>query len=99
MAYIAHVVPGVWCGEVGRCDARVFVLFVSSRSGIVSNSNAGAITDHSQSAKDKDPYFKSLFYTKDTGHRKPVHICLNGLSTPGDVGIINIFIIVATKCA
>ena len=23
MAYIAHVVTGVWCGEVGICDARV----------------------------------------------------------------------------
>ena len=22
-AYIAHVVTGVWCGEVGICDARV----------------------------------------------------------------------------
>ena len=32
----------------------VCVLFVSSRSGIVFNSNAGAITDHSQSAKDID---------------------------------------------
>ena len=35
----------------------VCVLFVSSRSGIVFNSSAGAITDHSQSAKDIDPYF------------------------------------------
>ena len=23
MGYIAHVVTGVWCGEVGICDARV----------------------------------------------------------------------------
>ena len=34
------------------------VLFVSSRSGIVFNLSAIAITDHSQSAKDIDPYFK-----------------------------------------
>ena len=59
MAYIAHVVTGVWCGEVGICDARVYALFVSSRSGIVFNPSAGAITDYSQSAKDIDPYFKS----------------------------------------
>ena len=37
----------------------MFVLLVSSRSGIVFNPSAGAITDHSQSAKDIDPYFKS----------------------------------------
>ena len=37
----------------------VCVLFVSSRSGIVFNPNAGAITDQSQSAKDIDQYFKS----------------------------------------
>ena len=59
MAYIAHVVTGVWCGEVGLCDARVCTVFVSSRSGIVFNPSAGAIIDHSQSAKDIDPYFKS----------------------------------------
>ena len=37
----------------------VCVLFVSSGSGIVFNPSAGAITDHSQSAKDIEPYFKS----------------------------------------
>ena len=37
----------------------VCVLIVSSRSGIVFNQSAGAITEHSQSAKDIDPYFKS----------------------------------------
>ena len=47
---------------------------MSSRSGIVLNSGAGAITDHSQSAKDIDPYFKSQLYVKDPGHRKPVLI-------------------------
>ena len=46
----------------------VCVLFVSSRSGIVFNPNAGAITDHSQSAKDIDPYFKSQLYVEDPGH-------------------------------
>ena len=59
MAYIAHVITGVWWSEVGICDARVCVLFVSSRSGIVFNPSASAITIHSQSAKDIDPYFKS----------------------------------------
>ena len=57
MAYIANIVTGVWCGEVGMCAARG-VLFVSCRSGIVFNPSAGAITDHNQSAKDIDLYFK-----------------------------------------
>ena len=83
MAYIAHVVTGVWCGEVGICDARV-VLFLSSRSGIVFNPSAGAITDHCQSAKDIDPYFKSHLYVEDPGHRNPVLILPNGLSKPGE---------------
>ena len=58
----------------------VCVLFVSSRSGIVFNSSAGAITDHSQSAKDIDTYFKSQLYVEDPGQRKPVLILPNGLS-------------------
>ena len=41
------------------------VLFLSSRSGVVFNPSAGAITDHSQSAKDIDPYFKSQLYVED----------------------------------
>ena len=28
MAYIAHAVTGVWCGEVGICDARVYTVCV-----------------------------------------------------------------------
>ena len=52
----------------------VCVLFVSSRSGVVFNSSAGAITDHSQSAKNIDPYLKSQLYVEDPGHRKPVLI-------------------------
>ena len=56
------------------------VQFVSSTSGIVFNPSAGAITDHSQSAKDIDPYFKSQLYLADPGHRKPVLILQNGLN-------------------
>ena len=74
--YIAHVVTGVWCGGVDMCDARC-VLFVSSRSGIVFNPSTGAIIDHSQSATDIDPYFKSKLYVKDLSHRKPVPILSN----------------------
>ena len=59
---------------------HVCILFVSSRSGIVFNANAGAITDHSQLAKDIDPYFKSQRYVEDPGHRKPALILPNGLS-------------------
>ena len=53
---------------------------MSSRSGIVSNPSAGAITDHSQSAKDIDPYYKSQLYLEDRGHPKPVLSLPNGLS-------------------
>ena len=75
MAYIAHVVTGVWCGAVRWAYANAMcVLFFSNRSGIVFNPSAGAITDHSQSAKDIDPYFKSQLYVEDPGHRKPVLI-------------------------
>ena len=54
-----------------RCPC---VLFVSSRSGIVFNPSAIAITDHSQSAKDIDPYFKFQLYAEDPGRRKPVRV-------------------------
>ena len=83
IAYIAHVVTEVWCGEVGICDARVCTV-VSSRSGIVFIQSAGAITDNSQSAKDTDQYFKSQLNVEDPGHRKPVLISPNGLSKPGE---------------
>ena len=79
---ISHVVIGVYCGEVGICDDRVCVLFVSSRSGIVFNPRASAITDHNQSAKDIDPYFKSQLYSEDPGRRKTVRILSN--SKPGE---------------
>ena len=62
----------------------VCVLFVSSRSGIVFNPSAGAITDHRQSAKNIYPYFKSQLYVEDSGHRKPVLILSNGLRKPGE---------------
>ena len=83
MACIANVITGVWCGEVGICDP-VCVLFVFSRFGIVFNPSADAITKHSQSAKDIDPYFKSQLYVEDHGHRKLVLILLNGLRKPGE---------------
>ena len=62
----------------------VCVLVVSSRSGIVFNPRAGAIADHSQSAKDIDPYFKSQLYVEDLSHRRPVLILPNWLSKPGE---------------
>ena len=73
------------CGAVRWAYAiSVFVLFVSSRSDIVSNLSAGEITDHNQSTKDIYPYFKSQFYKEDPGHQKPVLILPNGLSKPGE---------------
>ena len=62
----------------------VYVLFVSSRSSIVFNPSAGAITDYSSSAKDIDPHFKSQLYVEDPSYRKPVLILPNGLSKPGE---------------
>ena len=64
-----------------RCPC---VYCLSSRSGIVFNPSAGAITDHSQSAKDIDPYFKSQLCVEDPGYRKLILILLNGLSKPGE---------------
>ena len=81
MAYIAQVVTGV-CAVMLAYAMSVCVLFVSSRSGIVFNPSAGAITDHSQSAKDIDPYFNSKLYVEDPGHRKPALILPNELSKP-----------------
>ena len=46
----------------------VCILFVSTRSGVVFNTSAGTITDHSQSANDIDPYFKSQLYVEDPGY-------------------------------
>ena len=60
------------------------VLVVSSTSGIVFNPSAGAITDHSQSRRDIDPYFKSMLYVEDPGHQLPVLILPSGLSKPGE---------------
>ena len=83
VAYIAHVVTGVWCGGVDMCDARMCAV-LCSRSGIVFNPSTGAIIVDSQSAKDIDPHFKSKLYVKDPSHRKPVPILSNDRSKPGE---------------
>ena len=70
MAYIDHVVQE--CGAVRWAYVMpLCVLFVSSRSGIVFNPSAGAITDHSQSAKDIDPFLSpsSMWRTPATESR------------------------------
>ena len=73
-----------------RCAVRwayampMCVLFVSSRSGIILNPSAVAITDHSQSAKDIYPYFKYQLYVEDPDHRKSLLILPNGLNKPGE---------------
>ena len=59
-------------------------VLVSSSSGIDFNHSTGVITDHSQSAKNIDTYFKSQLYVEDPGHRKPVLSLSNGLSEPGE---------------
>ena len=50
--------------------------------GIVSNQSADAFTDHSQSAKDIDPYFQFQLYAEDHGRRKLVLILPSGLRKP-----------------
>ena len=60
------------------------VLFVSSRSGIVFNPSAGAITDDSQSAKDIDPYFKSQLYVEDPTTESRYSFLPNGSSELGE---------------
>ena len=73
------------CSVVRREYAMpVCVLIVSRRSDVVFNPSAGAITDHSQSAKDIDPYFKSVLYAEDPSNRKSALILPNGLSKPGE---------------
>ena len=73
------------CGVVRWEYAMLMcVLFVFSRSGIVFNPSTGAITDHSQSAKDIYPYFKSQRYVEDPSHQEPALILSNGLSKPGE---------------
>ena len=61
----------------------MYVLFASSRSGIVFNPSAGPISNHSQLAKKIDRYLKSQLYVEDPGHRKPVLILPNGLTPNG----------------
>ena len=61
----------------------VCVLFLYSRSGVVFNPNAGAITDHSHSVNDIDPYFKSRLYAENPSNLKPVLTLFNWLSKPG----------------
>ena len=63
---IAYVVTCVWCAELAFA-MPMCVPFASSKSDIVFNQSAGTITDHSQSAKDIDPYFKSQLYVEDQG--------------------------------
>ena len=58
------------------------VYYLFRRSCVIFNPSAAAFTDHSQSAKDMDPHFKSHLYVKVPGHRKPVLILPNGLSKP-----------------
>ena len=53
--------------------------------GEVGICDAGTISDHSQSANDIDPYFKSQLYVEDPGHRTPVFILPNGLSKAGEL--------------
>ena len=60
----------------------VCVLFMSSRLGIIFNPSDSAITDHSQAAKDIDPYYKSQVYVEDPSHGKSVLILPNELSKP-----------------
>ena len=65
-----------------RCPCVWCVLFVTSRSGIVFNPGASVIADHSQSAKNIDPYFNSQLYVEDPPAEKTVRSLPNG--KPGE---------------
>ena len=65
MAYSSRCTH-IWCGVCicgltqSPCISKpVYLLFMSSMSGIIFNQSASAITDDSQSGKDIDSYFKS----------------------------------------
>ena len=62
----------------------VCVLLVSSTSGIIFNSRADVIINHSQSAKDIDPYMKYQLYMDDHIHRKLILVLRNFLSKFGE---------------
>ena len=47
------------------CVTPMYELFMSSTSGIVFKPSAGAITDHSQPAKDIEAYFKYQLYMEE----------------------------------
>ena len=49
MAYIAHVVTGVWCGEVGICHARVCtVLCLAGRVSFSTRAPVQSLTTSNQ---------------------------------------------------
>ena len=56
-------VMAAWCRCGGHMQHQCAILFFSMLS-IVLNPSAGAITDHSQSAIDTFPYFKSKLYVE-----------------------------------
>ena len=83
MAYIAHVVTQVWCGEVVIYNARLCTVCVWQVAYRFVRAPVQSLT-LSQSAKDIHQYFKFQIYVEDPGHRKPVLILPNGLNKPGE---------------
>ena len=84
MAYIAHVVTGVWCSIVSICDARVCTALCLA--GQVS------LATRNQSTKDIDPYFKSQLYVEDPGTECRYSVYRMGWVNPESARTTDIFI-------
>ena len=71
------------CLCVYLCEVRLYCLCLA-HFGTVFNASTGSITDHNQSAKDTDLYFKSQLYVEDVSQRKPALVLPNWLSRLGE---------------
>ena len=78
MSYIAHVLTGVWCSEMGICDARVCaVLCLAYRVSFATRAPVQSLTTANQRRTQTRTLSSSSM--EDPGHQKPVLILLNGV--------------------
>ena len=83
MAYIAHVVTGVWCSDVGICDARVCtVLCLAGRISFSTRVPVQSPTTANQRRTLTRIEFRAR--CEEPRHRKLVLSFPNGLSEPGE---------------
>ena len=83
MAYIAHVVTGVWCSDVSICDARVCtVLCLAGRVSFSTRVPVQSLTTANQ--RRTQIRILSSSSVEDPSHQKPVFSLPNGLLEPGE---------------